>query len=92
MATQARYSRVCASERETGPAVVEYSARPLACAVASLAIRRKPGCGVVGIGGLVVLCQVAADTASIQTRVPSVDVAGCTIHVDVSPAQRESRC
>lgn len=92
MATPARYGRVCASERETGPAVVEYSARPLACAVAGLAIRRKPGCGVVGIGGLVVLCQVAADTASIQTRVPSVDVAGCTIHVEVSPAQRESRC
>jgi hypothetical protein len=75
MATQARYGRVCASERETGPAVVEYSARPLACAVAGLAIRREPSCCVIGIGSLVVLCQVAADTSSIQTCVSSIDVA-----------------
>ena len=86
MATQARYGRVCASERETGPAVVEYSARPLACAVAGLAIGRKARCGMIGIGGLVVLRQMAANTGSIQTRVPSIDVAGCTVHIDVSPA------
>ena len=92
MATQARHGGVCAGEGEAGTAVVEYSARPLACAVAGLTIRRKPGSGMIGIGGLVVLCQVAADTGTIQTRVSPIDVAGCTIHVEVSPAQRESRC
>ena len=91
MTTQALHGRMGTRERETCPAVVEYSARPLACTVASLAIRRKPGRCMIRIGGLVVLRHVAADTASIQTRVPSIDVAGCTAHVDVSPAQRESR-
>lgn len=91
MATEALHGGMGAREGETRPAVVEYSAYPLACAVASLAIGRKARCGMIGIGGLVVLCQVAADTASIQTGIPSIRVAGRTVHVDVSPAQRESR-
>lgn len=55
MATEALHGRMRARERETGSAVVEYGARPLACAVASLAIGRKARCSMIGIGGLVVL-------------------------------------
>lgn len=91
MATETLHGRVGAREWESCPAVVEYSARPLACTVASLAIRREPGRCMIRIGGLVVLRQVAADTAGIETCVPSVRVAGCTVHIDVSSAQRESR-
>lgn len=91
MATQTLHDGVGTRERETGSAMVEYSARPLACAVASLAICRKPGRWVIGIGGLVVFRQMTTDTASIQPGVPTVRVAGCTVHIDVSPAQREAR-
>lgn len=91
MATQARHGGVCACERETGPAVVEYSSRPLPCAMASLAISGKACCRMIGIGGLIVFCQVAADTGGIQTRVSSIDMAGRTVHIDVSPSERESR-
>jgi len=66
MATQALHGPMGARKRESSPAVVEYGPRPLTGAVASLAIGRKACCGVIGIRGLVVLCQMAADTASVQ--------------------------
>lgn len=55
MATETLHGRMRARERETGPAMVEYGASPLACTVASLAIGRKARCSMIGIGGLVVL-------------------------------------
>ena len=90
--TQALHGGVGARERKPSPAVVENSARPLARAVADLAIGRKPGRSMIGIGGLAVFSQMAADTAGVKTRILSVDMAGSAIHGDVRSRKREAGC
>ena len=93
MATQALHGGVGARKRETCSAVIENSARPLARAMAGLAIGRKASRDMIRVGGLVVFRQMTTDAASIQTGVPSIRMAGRTIHIDMSPAKRESgRC
>ena len=90
MALRALQRNVCASQRETRGRVIESGIRPGRRAVAGFASLRHSSLHVVGIGGALVVLQVARDAGGVGQVVISIDVALRTLQRDVRACEREA--
>ena len=69
---------MCTGQGESSRIVIELSTQPLRGVVAQLAVLRKAGREVIGVGGALVILQVAGDTIRTERRILPVSVAEST--------------
>src|SRR6185369_11167826 len=85
-----RQGDVRPGQRESGSRVVESGASPGRGAVATLTSLGQRSLHVVGIGGALVVLQVARDAGGVGQVVISIDVALRTLQRDVRACEREA--
>lgn len=87
MAALARKGCMRTGQRETCQRMVEFRSLPARRRVTNRAVCGKPGGGVVGIGGLLIIGQMAGSTISWRSRKPAIDVAQVARDREVRPCQ-----
>ena len=78
-----------AGQGELGGIVIELGAKPLRGRVAELAILRVAGCDVIGIGGALVVLQMARYAVRSERRILPVGMAESTSDRGVCASQRK---
>jgi len=78
-----------AGQGELGGIVIELSAEPLSRVVAQLAVLRVAGCDVIGVGGALVVLQMARYAIGAECRILPVSVAQSTSDRGVRASQRK---
>jgi hypothetical protein len=89
MAIGAGHVDVCTRQGEVGIAVIKSRRLPCGRVVADIALLREAGLSVIGIGGAVVIGQVARHASRSQARELPVHMAGSAVDIHVRAGQRE---
>ena len=80
---------MCSREWERGPRVVKCRGGPRRRVMALFAGLREAGADVVGIRGLLEICQMAAHALGRRAREVAADVALHALHARMRPGQGE---